>query len=417
MTRRSSGVTGPSVAGLLLLSVVVGTLVAACRPDSVTGARDRLAGAERRTVTYRLPLAREEYSTLDFLENTATVILENGLISVPVLPDTIRTLVGGALGSDGRAELEALKELDPASLDLGELADAVAAAEVRTAPIQLTVGHTSAATMTLVEPRLVLARTGPDGDPVRDDAGDLVVQTDSAGDTLAAPVGDTVSVPAGEQVHLEPDGAPLVDRMAERLVEGQPVVVALVGSVRVADAERPLVEADDVLILAHRALVGLDMVLPDTGVVVQRREIGDGLGFSEGDADQVEDRVAEAGSRFVVENHVPFRVRVDLAYVGGERPDDDVFGAADRVLLDSLEVGGNGPAAGAPVDSVAVTVSGGETRPLLGDAFTAGIRIRLLPRRGTAGGGALRVDDLVDVDARVFMEVRSGNGAGSGGGS
>lgn len=417
MARSIPALSRPVAAAALLLLAAAGLAAVGCRPETVTGARDRLAAGESRVVTYRLPLAREEYGALDFLESTSTVILDGGLIAVPVLPDTLRSLVGDALADGGRAEVEAVKRLDPSSLDLGELAHAVAAAELRTAPVELTLRHTSDATLTLLRPTLVLARTGPDGEPVRDESGDLVVETDASGDSLAVPVGDTVPVGPGERVRLEPDGAPLVDRMAERLVAGESVAVALVGSVRVSDAERPLVEPDDVLVLAHRALVGLDMVLPDTGVVVRRQEIGDGLGFSAADADQIESRVVGAGTRLVVGNEIPFRVRVDLAYVGGERPDADVFAAADRVALDSLEVGGGGASDGASVDTVSVSVSGGELRPLLEEAFTAGVRIRLLPRRGGTGRGALRVDEFVDVDARVFVEVRSGGGgSGSPGG-
>ncbi len=406
----------PAAALLALLTLVAGLVSAACRPDSVTGARDRLAGEEARTVSYRLPLARESYGALDFLAGASTVLLDGGLVAVPVLPDTVRAVVGDALRLDGRAEVEAVKSLLPASLDLDELAPAVAAAELRTAPIELTLSHTSGATVTLLDPTLVLARTGPDGEPVRDESGDIVPETDAAGDPLAVAMGDSVVVPPGERVELEPDAAPLVDRMAELLVGGDPAAVALLGTARVPEDQRTLVESGDALSLAHRALVGLDMVLPDSGVVVRRDQAGDGLGFTARDADQIRRRVVRAGSELVVENSVPFRVRVDLAYVGGRRPEAAPFAAGDGVVLDSLEVGGSAPGAGPATDTVEVSVSGDELRPLLEDAFTAAVRIRLLPRRGSAVGGALRAGELVDVDARVFMDVRSGgSGAGDGG--
>lgn len=405
-----------SGAGALLLALLAGLLAAACQPESVTGARDRLSGDDPRTVTYRLPLAQEEYGATSFLEGVRTRILDGGLIAVPVLPDTIRAIVGGALRADGRADLEAVETLDPGALDLGELADVVAASDVRTAPIELSLSHTSAAALRLVDPELALVRTDASGRPVRDASGDPVVETDSAGRRLAVPVGDTVRLPPGERVELEPDGALLVDGLAERLVGGDPAAVGLLGSVEVPAGQRALVESDDALSLAHRALVGLDLVLPDSGVVVERHEVGEGLGFSEEDARQVEDRIVSAGGSVVARNPVPFRVRVDLAYVGGDRRGEEIFGADDRVVLDSLEVGGDPGTGSVSVDTVAMAVTGGELGPLLRDAFTAAVRIRLLPARGTIGRGALRADELVDLDARVYVEVRSGEGAGSGGG-
>lgn len=395
----------------LLLATAVGFLAGGCRPDSVTSARDRLSDDEARTVSYRLPLAREEYGALDFLRNTATEILRDGLVAVPVLPDSVRVLVGSDLLDDGRAELEAVEPVDPGSLNLDELAPAVRASEVRRAPIQLTVRHTSSATLTLVEPALALVRTDASGEPRRDASGELDLESDTSGEPLTVPLGDTLEVAPGERLDLERDGAGLVDRMAELLVAGEPVAVVLTGATEVSDSERPLVAPEDVLVLGHRALVGLDLVLPDSGVVVRREELGDGFGFSERDADQVQERVLRAGARLVATNEIPFAVRVDVAYAAGDLVGRDVFGAEDRVVLDSLAVPGGGGDGQAAVDTVRIDVSGAELRPLLEDVFTAGVRIRLLPGPGPDPGGALRVGELVDVDARVFLDVRAGGGS------
>lgn len=405
--RRRTGLLSP----VLVLAVGAGLLLVGCRPDSVTGARDGLSRGGARTVSYRLPLAREAYGALSFLRNTTTVELADRLVAVPVRPDTIRAPIGAELLADGRVDLEAVEPMDAGSLDLDELAASVAASEVRTAPVEVTVRHTSAAPWTLLDPTLALVRTDGDGVPARDASGDLDLESDASGDPLTVPLADTLPVPPGDSVRLERDGAGLVDRMVELLVAGEPVAVVLTGAVEVAAADRARVDPDDLLILGHRALVALDLVLPDSGVVVSRREVGDGLGFSSPDADQIEDRVLRAGGRVAVSNEIPFRVRLDVAYVSGERPRQDVFAARDRVVLDSLDVAGGGPGGVSAVDTVEVSLTGSELRPLLEDAFTAGIRIRLLPRRGSGGRGALRVDDLVDVDARVFADVRAGDGS------
>ena len=396
----------------VIVTVGLATLTIGCRPESVTGARDRLSGGEARTVTYRLPVAREAYGATDFLKGATTISLDGGLLGVPALPDTIRILVGDALRDSGRVTFEAFERFGPESLDLDELASVVAAAELRTAPIELALSHNSAASLRVLDPALALIRTGPSGDPVRDDSGDLVVIQDTDGDSLVVPVADSLTVSPGERVDLRPDGAPLVDRLVEQIVAGESATVALTGSARVPDEQRDRVDSDDQLQLAHRVLVGLDLVLPDSGVVIRRQEIGEGLGFSPQSADEIQNRLIKGGARLLVTNDIPFRVRVHLAYASGRRREGNVFEAPDGVLIDSLEVGGSpSGAAGIATDTLEVALSGEQLRPLLGDTFTAGVRIRLLPASGTGGRGALRNGEMVEVDAGVFAEVRSGRGS------
>jgi len=383
---------------------------AACRPDSVTGARDRLTGGDARTVQYRLPLTEESYGILSFLENTKTEVLEDGLVAIPLRPDTVRGTVGTALLFTREVELEVVERVRGGALRRDELASAVAVSEVRRAPLRLTLRHTSRATLVLVDLALALVRTDDRGRPARD-GGDLDLERGATGDPIRVPLGDTLRVPPRRELAIERDAAALVDRLSELLVAREPVAIVVTGSLRVSQADQARVRPDDALLLVHRAFVGLDLILPDTGVVLRRGELLEGLGFSDRDRDDIQERVLRAGSRVEVENEIPFRVRVDIAYVAGDRRGDDVFAAEDGVLLDPLTVAGRRGTAAAPRDTLAVEVPGSQVRPLLGDVFTLALRVRLLPGPGPGGRGALRVGDAVRIDAQVFADLRSWNGS------
>ena len=397
--------------GLLLVIVTgFGMLTVACQPESITGARERIADGRSETVTYRVPLATESYSVLDFLDGTSTVILDDGLVAVPVSPDTVRAPLEALRLTSDPVRIQAAEVTDPDALDLDELGSAVAAAEIRTAPIQMALRHNADAAVTLVDPTLALVQTDSRGEPKRDESGDLIVEEGSSGDSLTVTLGDTVEVPPDDSAAVEPDGAALIDELVKRLQAGEHVGIALLATVDAAAGGRNRFDVGDELELAHRALVGLDLVLPDSGVVVRRDVVGEGVGLDSTDVRQIQKRVTRAAGTLVVENGLPFTVRVNVAYVDGDRKGGAVFGASDRVLLDSLRVRGS-PSGGGALDTVRVSVTGAELPPLLGETFTAGVRIRLLPVQEDGGAGALRAGQLVDVEARANMDVKTGSGS------
>ncbi|MDP2496362.1 MAG: hypothetical protein Q8W44_00080, partial [Candidatus Palauibacterales bacterium] len=254
--------------GLLLVIVTgFGMLTVACQPESITGARERIADGRSETVTYRVPLATESYSVLDFLDGTSTVILDDGLVAVPVSPDTVRAPLEALRLTSDPVRIQAAEVTDPDALDLDELGSAVAAAEIRTAPIQMALRHNADAAVTLVDPTLALVQTDSRGEPKRDESGDLIVEEGSSGDSLTVTLGDTVEVPPDDSAAVEPDGAALIDELVKRLQAGEHVGIALLATVDAAAGGRNRFDVGDELELAHRALVGLDLVLPDSGVV------------------------------------------------------------------------------------------------------------------------------------------------------
>jgi len=398
--------------GATVLAIAGGVIASGCRPDSVTGAREQLAGDDTRAVTYRLPLTREAYGPRRFLENTTTEVLEDGVLAIPLPSDTLRGPVGAALLFTRRLDFEIAERVPPGALRRDEMASAIAVSEIRRAPLRLVLYHTSRATLVLVEPSLALVRTDASGEPVRDDSGALDLERGSSGAPIRVPLGDRLEIARGQRLELEREAAPVVDRLAELLVAREPVAIVLTASLRVSGSDQPRVRPGDALFLIHRVSVALDLVPPDSGIVIRRTEVLDGLGFSDLDADDIEERLIGAGTIVDVENEIPFRLRVHLAYVGGRRANEDVFEAEDRVLLEPLTVAGRrGPGGPIPRETLEVEVPGSRVRPLLGDDFTLGIRIRLLPGPAPGGRGALRIMDLVRIDAQVFADLRARGGS------
>lgn len=409
---RSRGTAPLATAGGALAAALL--LAAGCRPDSVTGARDQLSRGDAREVSYRVPLAREQYGAGDFLRSATVRELAGELVGVALPVDTLESLPGPRLAAGGEAALGSVRIVDADDVELGEMGDALAGARVMSAPLEVTLRSTSAAPLRLVDPALGLVRLEGDGTPARDASGRPVLLDDDSGRPLRVPLagteGDSLLLPPGGGAEAEADAAPLVDRLVDRAASGRPTGVGLLGLVRVHPDDLDLVAAADSLLAAYRAWAGLELVLPDSGVVVSRQLTGAGLGLPEEDVAQVRRRVIRAGATLAVENELPFALRVVIAYAPADRRAEDVFGAPDAVILDPLAVG-PGAGAGPPADSLEISLTGEETGALLRDAFAAGVRIRLLPAGRPDSVGAIRIDELVDVDARAFLDVRASEGS------
>lgn len=405
----------PALAAAAPLLALLLSTVAGCRPESVTGARDQLSRGEGRVVSYRVPVAREAYGALDFLEDVEVVVLDDGLVGVAVLPDTLRTAVGPELPATGSTRVEAVEEFDGRRLDFGELESAVKASTLRRVPVTLSLRTTASVPLVLEDGRLGAVRLDESGDPAREPDGDLDLETDGDGDPIlvpvAGPAADSVVIPAGDTLEATREAAPLVDRLVDLSLSDQRVATVLLGTLKASGTDRAQVQATDSLVAVYRPVVGLELTLPDSGAVVRRTVVGEGVGLSAREAEQVEDRVVRAGAVLAVRNGLPFAVRVDVAYLEGRRPGAEPFEHPDRTQIDSLfvpagrrDADGSGPEA----DTVEVSLTGPEVRPLLEDVFTAAVRIRLLPG-GDEGRGAFRVEELVDVHAGAFIDVRSGS--------
>jgi hypothetical protein len=63
---------------------------------------------------------------------------------------------------------------------------------------------------------------------------------------------------------------------------------------------------------------------------------------------------------------------------------------------------------GSTADSVALTITGQQSRVLFGSFFTAGIRVRLLAGTGGGGRGAIRTGDRIIIGAAALIRIKRG---------
>jgi hypothetical protein len=111
-------------------------------------------------------------------------------------------------------------------------------------------------------------------------------------------------------------------------------------------------------------------------------------------------------------NNLPFSIEVDIAFAPGDLGDSDVFAHPDavvvtRMTVDTTVVDASGRPIAAQPTNAEVSLVGDELRALLGDRFTATLRIRLKGastsnRRGVVLAGT---NMLINSSARVVLRL------------
>ena len=162
-------------------------------------------------------------------------------------------------------------------------------------------------------------------------------------------------------------------------------------------------------------LVGLDLTLPDTGVVFSVTEVLDGLGLDSLDADDLASRLVDARATSDVVNGIPFGVEVQIALIAGDRGDSvDVFTLPGHATLStaSLAAATVNPATGrtttATTGSVEEILDGADSRALFGERMTVTVRVRIRPPAGAGGRGAIVSGDPLIVNARASVTFTMG---------
>jgi hypothetical protein len=210
--------------------------------------------------------------------------------------------------------------------------------------------------------------------------------------------------------------APLVDRLVHLLLNNVRAAVVAAGTAVAGDGSQSRITRNDSAAVNLQLTVGMDITLPDSGIVFTRTEYASGADLGTADSASLVNRLASAAAVTDVVNGTPFAMTVDIAIVGDSVPSTtDVFTLPGRVNLGPLAV------AGSPVDaagrvttpaasSQTVALTGHDTRPLLGRKFTTGIRIRLRPPPGGTGRGALRTTDQMLVKSHATIVLNAGGG-------
>jgi hypothetical protein len=404
-----------------------GMAVMGCEPASITEARDQLRGGPARRVELAVPVARDTFAVQDVLTDLSgvqTTTLPSGVLGVPIAEDSVTFSTGGLIGGTVTAILDpavltfgvdATQELPTGALDLQGFEDAIRDGTIHTAPVTVAIVNTADAPVTLTGFTIGLVRIDPaTGNPARDPGtGELVYETDGSVPIvapLAAP-GDT-AVAVGRQTTTTVDlaAAPLVDRLADLLIDQVRTTIAIAGTLSIGDGTLGTVTGADEVLIRVAPVVGFDLTLPAGGVSFDSSLVENGLDLSADVAAELVAFLDSAAFDLAVTNATPFGVEATMAFVPSAVT-GDVFQLPGRVEVAPLTVGapsvaGDGTVVAPATADVAVALAGSDLGPFLGTEFTAGIRLRLLPPTG--GRGALRATDWLAVRAGVRIVYRTG---------
>ncbi|MEK7668847.1 MAG: hypothetical protein AAB409_09380 [Gemmatimonadota bacterium] len=317
--------------------------------------------------------------------------------------------------------LEEFNEIDRAQVDFGDLEDAVKGARLNNATGALTIRNTAQTPLVLSNVNLGVVKLNAAGALLRDGSGNPVYERDSTTNqpilVRLAPAGQTqLTLPRAGTAALSLQMAPLVDRLVHLLLDNTRCAVVAAGSAVAGDGSPSRITRNDSASVLFQLTVGLDISLPDTGIVFTRTEYADGADLEPRDSATVVNRLISGAAIVDVLNGTPFGLTVDVAIVRDSVPSTtDVFAAPGRVLLGPITV------AAATVDtagrvvtpapsSQSVTLTGNDVRVLVGLRFTTGVRIRLRPPPGGGRRGALRATDRLIVNSHASIELRAGGG-------
>ena len=317
--------------------------------------------------------------------------------------------------------VEEYEEIQKSQLNFGDLQDAVKGATINDATGAFTVRNTAQTPLALSNVTLGVVQLDAFGVLRRDGLGHPVYERDSSTSlpilVTLAPAGQTrLTLPRAGSTALSLQMAPLVNRLVHLLLNNVRAAVVAAGTAVAGDGSQSRITRNDSAAVKLQLTVGMDITLPDSGIVFIRTEYASGADLGTADSASLVNRLASAGAATDVVNGTPFAMTVDVAIVGDSVPSTtDVFALPGRTNLGPVTV------AGSPVDasgrvttpaasSQTVALTGNDARPLLGRRFTTGVRIRLRPPPGGTGRGAIRTTDQILVKSHATLVLNAGAG-------
>ncbi len=315
---------------------------------------------------------------------------------------------------------EQFQEISSNSFDLGDLKDAVKQATLNDAKIQLSVVNSSGAPLKLSSFKLGVVELTAAGQLPRDGLGNIVYQTDAQGAITVAVVDSpsvtTFTIPRNTTNSLTLQTARLLDRVIDLALDNKRAAVVGSGSVVVGDGAQSIITSTDSVSLRLGLTVALDFTVPAAGITFSKTSVTDGADLGTQDANQIASRVDTASATAIVQNGTPFGVQVLIAMVPDSLPAsvtaDSVFKMSNRVELGPVSlvaaaVDAQGRVTTPVLDTAKVSITGTQSRVLLGSKLTAAIRVTLLPS-GTNTRGAIRTTDKVILRASGSVQLKSG---------
>ena len=320
--------------------------------------------------------------------------------------------------------VEETEELNRSNLNFDELEDAIDQSTLNSATIALTVVNSADIPLVLDSMTIGAVRLDAGGQLMRDGGGNLIFETDAGGNpiliTIADPGQTRLAIPRAQgttpgTASVSVQAAPLVDRITHILLADERVAFVASGTAEASDGSSGRIVSGDSVAVQYSVVVGLDFTIPLTGIEFDvPNEVSDGVDLDSAEVEDIVDRIVSVGGVARVENFTAFGVEVRAAFVPNSLADSvDVFVqpggfALDPIVASGPAVDANGVPQGSTIDSVGVNITPQEARVLLGDSFTAGLRIRLLPGTGGGGRGVIRPNDRIVVSAGLTIRVERG---------
>lgn len=414
VSRASTNTTGCTSEVTVSLTDSTGASVLAFGPDTLfdgTSRSDVLSVAGRSMRGY-LVIATGAVFLGGCVPNPAGSVASDIDVSALTLSSVSLVASNETITVDGFAALDADE------LGLDDLDDAIRESQLNDATIDLVVANTADIPVVLTGATLGLVRTT---NGVLDSVGGAPAYEEDANGfpilvLVADPGGNTLSIPRRGTAAVTVQAAPLVDRMVDILLDGDPVAVLAAGAATAGDGLVSVLTDQDEVEIRIDASVALDFTIPLVGVTLDRNQVADGMDLDSADADDLAERLISAVLVAEVGNSTPFGIEIDIALAGDSLDENaDVFALPGAVLLEPVilsapSVNPVGVPTGTVSDSVSLTITGSDSRVVLGQRLTAGLRIRLVPRSGGGTRGAVLPTSGLDVDSRVVLRVRQGSG-------
>jgi hypothetical protein len=395
----------PRIFTIVAATAVVAGGALGCEPGSITEARDRLSRNATGELVLLAPLTEDTFAVAQLLPEEDTTSTLAGILAVDVPGSNFSFPVAQGVAFANQQS----NRVDPGQVDLGDMEDPIDQSSLNDATLEL-VFQRAATPLEFDNFLLRAVRVDVPGQPfVLDGSGNPVELP------LADPVVTTLSIPQSNPpatTHsLSIQAAPFVDGILHTLLDGEGVALVAQGTTTQGPA-LPGTQFD----FDFDLVVGLDITIPPTGVSFTRNEAVEGVSsLGSADADDLADRLVSAVALVAVENTTPFAATVQIALAPDSLGENvDVFSLPNAVLLnavalDAPAVNASGISTGSTADTVALTITGDDSRVLLDSLYTAALRVQMLPGSGGGGRGAVRVGDQVTVDASVEVTIRRGN--------
>ncbi|MBI2403141.1 MAG: hypothetical protein HYV20_10490 [Gemmatimonadetes bacterium] len=300
------------------------------------------------------------------------------------------------------------QQIDSTDFDFGDLREAIDSITLNDAQVRLTLSNTSGAPILL---------------------SNFVLRTDSMGTAITVPITDpgvsTLTLARGQTgkvVTLQ--AARLINSVVHQALDGGRPALVAAGTATVGDGAASTITETDEVSAGIGLTVGLDFSLPAAGVTYSQVSAGDGADLGDQDADQIAQRVETASATAIVQNGTPFGVQVRIALVRPTGPNADADTVPTAVTADSIcrstgrvelgpvslaaaTVDAQGRVTTPVLDTATVSITGTQSRVLLGKKFWAAVRVTLLPS-GTNTRGAIRTTDQVIIRASGSVRIRTG---------